>query len=234
MKCKRKWLTNLPKEQLINWHWPVIPLYSFHFPSSYLSDHSDPLKIFSILFNCKLPVEMYNIIINICLEICKKRVPKKSSRKHQIPRDRRAGYVEKIIKIAKENTESNKSSNQRKCTKSEWINWKQLNIFNRYSKKSKRNKSCCWYQAKPQILLQICKKQLNDKSYNWTSPGRREGTWNQSNKKMSELPNEQYNSVFSTPDPPMSIKYTNDFFRHPQANTLSDINITWEDVIDAI
>ena len=35
--------------------------------------------------------EMYKIIINICLEICKKHVlPKKSPRKHQIPRDRRA------------------------------------------------------------------------------------------------------------------------------------------------
>ena len=35
--------------------------------------------------------EMYKIIINIYLEICKKHVlPKKSPRKHQIPRDRTA------------------------------------------------------------------------------------------------------------------------------------------------
>ena len=35
--------------------------------------------------------EMYEIFINICLEICKKHfLPKKSPRKHQIPRDRRA------------------------------------------------------------------------------------------------------------------------------------------------
>ena len=35
--------------------------------------------------------EMYKIIINICLEICKKHVlPKKTQRKYQIPRDRRA------------------------------------------------------------------------------------------------------------------------------------------------
>ena len=32
----------------------------------------------------------------------------------------------------------------------------------------------------------------------------------------------------------MTIKYPNDFFGHPQANTLSDINITREDIIDAI
>ena len=51
---------------------------------------------------------------------------------------------------------------------------------------------------------------------------------------MSELLNEQYNSVFSTPDPTMTIKYPKDFFGHPQANTLSDINITREDIIDAI
>ena len=37
-----------------------------------------------------------------------------------------------------------------------------------------------------------------------------------SNKKMGELLNEQYNSVFSTPDPTMTIKYPKDFFGHPQ------------------
>ena len=51
---------------------------------------------------------------------------------------------------------------------------------------------------------------------------------------MSVLLNEQYNSVFSTPDPTMTIKYAKDFFGHPQGNTLSDINITREDIIDAI
>ena len=47
-----------------------------------------------------------------------------------------------------------------------------------------------------------------------------------SNKKMSELLNEQYNSVFSAPDPTMTIKYPRVFFGHPQGNTLSDIDIT--------
>ena len=51
---------------------------------------------------------------------------------------------------------------------------------------------------------------------------------------MRELLNEQYNFVFSTPDPMMTIKYPKDFFGHPQGNTLSDINITKEDIIDAI
>ena len=57
----------------------------------------------------------------------------------------------------------------------------------------------------------------------------KEGNLEPSNKKMSELLNEQYNSVFSTPDPTMTIKYPKDFFRHPEGNTLSDINITRED-----
>ena len=51
---------------------------------------------------------------------------------------------------------------------------------------------------------------------------------------MSEQQNEQYNSVFSTPDPTMTIKNPKDFFGHPQGNTLSVINITGEDIIDAI
>ena len=51
---------------------------------------------------------------------------------------------------------------------------------------------------------------------------------------MSELLDEQYNKVFSTPDPTMTITYPMDFFGQPQANTLSDINIAREDIIDAI
>ena len=51
---------------------------------------------------------------------------------------------------------------------------------------------------------------------------------------MSEILNEQYNSVFSTPEPTMTIKYPKVFFGHPQGNTLPDINITREDTIDAI
>ena len=51
---------------------------------------------------------------------------------------------------------------------------------------------------------------------------------------MSELPNKQYNSVFSTLDPTITIKYPKDFFGHPQANAQSYINIAREDIIDAI
>ena len=51
---------------------------------------------------------------------------------------------------------------------------------------------------------------------------------------MSELLNEQYKSIFSTLDPTMTIEYPKDFSGHPQGNTLSDINITREDIIDAI
>ena len=35
-------------------------------------------------------------------------------------------------------------------------------------------------------------------------------------------------------DPMMTIKYPKDLFGHTQGNTLSDINITREDIIDAI
>ena len=60
-----------------------------------------------------------------------------------------------------------------------------------------------------------------------------DGKLEPSNKKMSELLNEQYDSVFSTPAPMMIIS-PKDLFGHPKANTLSDINITREDIIDAI
>ena len=59
-------------------------------------------------------------------------------------------------------------------------------------------------------------------------------TWNQATKKMSELLNEPYKSFFNTQYPTVTIKYVKDFFGNPQANTLSDINITREDIIDAL
>ena len=53
------WLT-CRKTNLMNWHWPLFPLSSsLHFPSSFLSDHTDPLKRFSILFNCQLPARVF-------------------------------------------------------------------------------------------------------------------------------------------------------------------------------
>ena len=114
--------------------------------------------------------EMYEII-NICLEICKKHVlPKKGPRKHQIPRDRRA-LMRKILKLQKKTQRSNKSSNERKCTKSDQINWKQLKNLRKYRNKSKRNESYWCHQKNNKILVQICKKQLNGQSWNWTSPG---------------------------------------------------------------
>ena len=51
---------------------------------------------------------------------------------------------------------------------------------------------------------------------------------------MGKLLNDQKNGIFSTPDPTMTIKYPNYFFGHTQGNTLSDINITREDIIDSI
>ena len=61
-----------------------------------------------------------------------------------------------------------------------------------------------------------------------------EGNLEPSNKKMSELLNEQYNSVFSTADPKKTIKNPKDFFGHSQGNTLSEINTTRENIICAI
>ena len=40
--------------------------------------------------------------------------------------------------------------------------------------------------------------------------------------------------VFCNQDPIMTIKYPKNFFGHSQGNPLSDINITREDIIDAI
>ena len=177
--------------------------------------------------------EMYKIIINICMEICKKHVlPKKSSRNTKYP-ETEGLWWEKYQNF-KRKYRGQQIIELRKCTKSDKINLKQLKNFDKYRKKSKRNESYCWYQIKPQILLQIRKNNLTIRA--GIGPlQHEEGNLKPSKKKrICELLDEQYNSVFSTPVPTMTIKYPNDLFRHPQANTLSDINITREDIIDAI
>ena len=96
-----------------------------------------------------------------------------------------------------------------------------------------RNERYCCYQEKPKILLQFVKNNSTIRA--GIGPLQdEEGNLEPRNKKMSELLNEQYNSVFSTPDPTMTIKYPKDFFGHPQEKTLSGINITREDIIDSI
>ena len=110
----------------------------------------------------------------------------KSKKTPNAPRQK--GFDEKNIKIAKENTDVNKPSNQRKWTKSYQRNLKQLKNFNKYRKKSNWKESYCCYQEKTQILLQIRKKQIKDQSWNWTSPGWREelGTKQQKNERTTE------------------------------------------------
>ena len=102
--------------------------------------------------------EMYKIIINICLKICKKIWSAKEKFKKTPNTQWQKGYDEKNIKITKENTEVNRSSNPRKCTKSNNKNLKELKNFNQHRKKSKRNESYCCYQEKSKILQQILKK----------------------------------------------------------------------------
>ena len=97
----------------------------------------------------------------------------KSKKKTNTPRQK--GFDEKKIKIAKENTQIKEIENN-------------LKNFNKYGKKSKTNECYCCYQEKSKILLQIRKKQLNDQSSNWTSPGwlRELGTKQQKNERTTE------------------------------------------------
>ena len=98
------------------------------------------------------------------------------------------------------------------------------------TKKSKWNKSYCYHQSELEIHLQIDKKNLK---MELDLSRMKKGAWNQPTKKMSKLLSEQYNIVFSAPDQiiRLLIKLPKDFFLHPQANSLSDIKMTRENII---
>ena len=107
---------------------------------------------------------------------------RKTPRKHQIPRDRRA-LVRKKSKLQKKIQRSTNHQNKENVLNQiKEIQNKLNKNFNKYRKKSKRNESYCCYQEKPEMLLKIRKEQLNDQSWNWTCPWMKRGTWNQATK----------------------------------------------------
>ena len=156
-------------------------------------------------------------------KFAKKHVAKEKAKKTPNTQ-RQKGFDEKSIKIIKENTEVKKSSNQRKYTKQDQRKWKQLKNFNKYKRNLRETRVIAAIKKNPKYFYKFVKN-------NWTiRAGIRplqdeEGNLKPSNKKMSELLNEQYNSIFSTLNPTKTIKYPKDFFGHTQANTLSEINI---------
>ena len=91
--------------------------------------------------------------------------------------------MRKRSKLQKENMEVNKSSNQRKCTKSDQRNLKQIKNFHKYRKESKRNESYCGYQEKPQIHLQIRKKTTQRSELELDLSKMKRGNLEPSNKK---------------------------------------------------
>ena len=160
---------------------------------------------------------MYKIIINICLEICKKHVlPKKNRIKHQISRDIRA----LMRKRSKLQNKIQRSTNHK--TKENVLNQiKEIENKFKISINTERNlretRFIAAIKKNPKQFYKFVK--ANSKIRAGIGPLQdEEGNLEPSNKKMSEQLNEQYNSVFSTQDPTMTIKYPKDFFGHPQAN----------------
>ena len=113
-------------------------------------------------------------------------------------------------KNAKENTESNKSSNQRKCPKSDWRNWEQLKIVLNTEINLWETRAVAAIMQYPKYFYTFVKN--NSTIGDGIEPLQdEEGNLEPSNKRLSNLLNEQYNSVFSTTDPTMTIKYPKDF-----------------------
>ena len=175
----------------------------------------------------------YKIIINICLEICKKHVmPKKSPRKHQIPRDRRA-LMRKRSKLQKK---IQMSTNHQ--TKENVLNHikkieNNLKISINTEINLRETRAVAAIKNNPKYFYKFVEKTTHMMRTGIGPLQDEEGNLEPSNKKMTKLLNEQYNSAFSTLHPTMTIKYPKDFFGHPQGNTLPDINIKREH-IDAI
>ena len=149
---------------------------------------------------------MYQTIINICLEIFKKHVlPKKSLRKHQIPPDRR-DLMRKGSKFQKKIQRSTNNQTKENVLKQIKEIENNLKISINTERNLREKRAIAVIKKNPKYLYKFVKNNstigalivpLQDE----------EGNLESSNNKMSELLNQQYNSIFCTPDPTMTIKY---------------------------
>ena len=163
--------------------------------------------------------EIYKIIINICLEIAKNMFcKKKNPRKHQIPRDRRA-LMRKRSKLQKKTQRSTNRQNKENVLNQIKEIENKLKISINTERNLREMRAIVAIKKNPKYFYKFVKN--NSMIRAGIGPlYDEEGNLEPSNQKMSELLNEQYNSVFSSPDPMMTVKYPKDFFGHPQANTL--------------
>ena len=132
---------------------------------------------------------MYKIIINICLEICKKHVmPKKSPRKHQIPRDRRAlmrkrSKLQKKIQMSPNNQTKENVLNQIKKIENN------LKISINTEINLRETRTIAAIKNNPKYFYKFVKN--NSKIRAGIGPLQdEEGNFEPSNQKMSELLNE--------------------------------------------
>ena len=137
--------------------------------------------------------EMYKIIINICMEICKKHVlPKKSPRKHQITRDRRA-LMRKLSKLRK--TIQRSTNHQTKESVQNRI--KEIENNFKISMNTEINlwetRAIAAINKNPKYFYKFVKTTQRSELELDLSRMNALPTWNQATNKMSELLNEQYN-----------------------------------------
>ena len=114
---------------------------------------------------------MHEIIINIFLAICKKKMFCRIKVQETTKYPETEGYDEKNIKITKENTEDSKSPNQRKCTKSDERILNNLTISINTEINLRETRAIAAIKKNQKYFYKFVKNNSTIKSWNWTSPG---------------------------------------------------------------
>ena len=132
--------------------------------------------------------QIYKIIINILPGNLQKNMFCQRKVKKTPNTPTKKDFDEKKIKIAEENTEVNKSSNIRKCTKSDQKNWKQLKKFNKNRVNLEETRAIAVIKKKPKYFNKFVKN--NSKIRAGIGPLQDEevelGTKQQKNKRTTE------------------------------------------------
>ena len=175
--------------------------------------------------------QMYSIIMEKLLEICRKHVPRRinRNRKSLIPRDRKALFRRKRRILGRRLR--NDSDRERQKLDLEELG-REMKLSHEKELKNEEEKAVAAIKRNPKYFYKYVKSKTHTRSP--VGPLKRGNELVTENKDMCELLNEQYISAFSTPKPDTQDHSENNNITEEQSPTLNCFEVVEEDFIEAI
>jgi len=186
------------------------------------------------ILSSKSPDEMYSIILEICLNICTKHVPRRRNKKKSIiPRDRKI-LMNKRSKLKRNLLISNDANKISVLNKKIENIEKALKVSYQTERKLQENLAVAAIKSNPKYFYAYAKR--TSKLGTKIGPLLINDVVTSDPKSISEALNDQYKSVFSTPSQMHKIINPQEFFSTPQHQgpTFSSFTFDKQNILDSI